>query len=331
MKERSIINFTVGATVGAVLAMVLAIVALDLAQLPKFWAYFFLGLIVLVIGLNILLLARGNQLIGKLFGVESDDLNNVLDEASKDVDNGNFGNLVRVHAPVLLSQYATYRAKAFAAFLLLALLGELVLVVQVAALIEQTKAIKVQTERFTQQTLRDLFWQLHNDPEGTNRTRAFRELLINGQLAFEGFKFRNVDLSGMNLPNVRFRNSDFVDSTFVGTTMVNANMEQTIFRGSDFSRSRLQGVFEGSNFSSSNFTNATLSGNFDRIDFSSSNLMSANLEGASFNEANFTGAKVTPEQLSKAHYLQSVIGVPDEIMIKVKEINPKLLQFWKPN
>ena len=329
--ENKLIQFSVAATVGAVLALSLAVVAFDLAQLPRLWAYIFLGVIVIVVLVNLALLIWGNRLIAVIFGVQPREFEAVLAEAADDVESGNYRDLIRMKIPEALSSFAAFRARMISAFLLLALLGELVLVVQVAALIEQTNAIKTQTERFTQQTTRDLFWQLHNDVEHTNQVRAFRELLIIGQIDFSDFRFPNVDLSGMNLPNVRFRGADLSRSIFVGTTMFNASIERSSFRDSDFSRARLQGRFSGSNFAGSDFTDAELSGNFERADFSSVDLTGEILKGASFNGTNFTGATVSAKTLSEAQYLQTAIGIPQNVMIEVKRLNPELLQFWEPN
>ncbi|WP_306115091.1 MULTISPECIES: pentapeptide repeat-containing protein [unclassified Roseovarius] len=329
--DNKLIHLSIGAATGAVLALALAVVALDLAQLPKLWAYVFLGLICLVIAVNVFLLFWGRRVTDAFFGVTSDQIQDVFEEAAKDVEAGAFGDLIKTKAPIILSSFAAFRARMISVFLLLALLGELVLVVQVAALIEQTNAIKTQTERLAQQTLRDLFWQLHNDAEHTNQVRAFRELLIIGQIEFSNFRFRNTDLSGMNLPNVRFSSSDFGGSLFVGTTMLNASIERTNLRGSDFSKSTIQGTFEGSNFAEVNFSGASLSGNFNQADFALADLTGASLEGASFEGTNFTGAVVTPDVLAKSHHLQNAVGIPQDVMVQVKQLNPELLRFWEPN
>ena len=328
MKDQPIFVLVIGVVIGAVVALALAVVAFDLTKIPQFWAYVVLLLLLFVVAANVFLLFRGNKTLGATSA--DNNLQTLVDRVADDLQTESYSEVVRNNAVSIFKNIALYRARVFAAFLMLGLLGELVLVVQVAALIEQTDAIKIQTERISQQTTRDLFWQLHNDVEGSNRERAFRELLIIGRIEFNNFSFRGSDLSGMNIPNVLFSNSDFSNSKFVGTTMLGANITNTILRDSDFSRSILNGNFSGSNFASSNFQNSNLQGNFSGADFAGVDMTDATLEGAHFGNANLTGALVTIEQLAKTVRLQDVVGLSDEVLIEVKKLNPELLQHWNP-
>lgn len=315
---------------GAVLALALAVVAVDLSHIPKLWAYIVLALVVLAAIGNVFLLLRGGYITQRLFGLKTANVADVLDDVASDLDQGKFAAAVRDRVPALLGNFALFRARAFAALLLLGLLGELVLVVQVAALIEQTNAVKAQTDRYLERNTRDLFWQLHNDVERSNRTRAFRELLLIGQISFQDFSFRDVDLSGMNIPHVRFTRSDLSSSKFAGTRMSRANIERTLLRDSDFSSAFLEGIFDHSNFAGAAFKDATLRGRFNHADFAGADFTGADLQGISLEKANLTGATVSAAQLAQTGRLQTVIGVPDEVLIEVKKLNPELLKFWKP-
>lgn len=112
-----------------------------------------------------------------------------------------------------------------------------------------------------------------------------------------------------------------------GTNLLGRDFTKINFEKVNLSRAVLSGVnLKGGNLKGANLSSIHLQG----ADLTGSDFSEANLEGAHLSDALFTDVKnLTVEQLCQCKELHNIEGISKEILEKVKEKAPQLMEWWK--
>lgn len=129
-----------------------------------------------------------------------------------------------------------------------------------------------------------------------------------------GSHLNRADLSNADLSRVNFERAHLHQAHLNQAHLNFAQLRQANVSGADLTGASLTGAcFIGASLTGANLTEATfVESTLSQADLSGANLSGANLSGVSFkesilNKANFTGAKVTLEQLQQAKSLAGTI------------------------
>lgn len=164
---------------------------------------------------------------------------------------------------------------------------------------------------------------------------------------FENEKLQSINLSGAQIPHIRFKNCNLLWANFEAVNAQNAIFEHCILRAANFKQARLVGAqfincnlieadfsdvnAENANFSGCQINTIFVNANLLNADFGNANIHStqftnANVQGACFdaaklnfadfteanlNEANFSNAIITDATFTNAN-LSNVVGLPTD-------------------
>ena len=321
--------FAAGIAVGAVVAMAILVVAIDLSEIPKFWAYILVALLCTVAIFNGYLIFKRGHLVKKVLGIGPTDISSLIDRSAIDTDKEDYKNILTKRVPEAFALLAEFRFRTWGIAILLALLAELVLVMQIAALVKQTDAIELQTKRLIERDIRDLFWDLHNHAEHDSKVLALKDLISRGLYRFDNLSLPGSDLSRTSFHSLYLSSGNLSDSNFTGIKIENAGIERSNLRNTTWDDADVQGVFDRSNFEGSSFKNTNLKGRFGWAIFKNANFTGANIAGASFENANFENTNITAQQLASAHSISNVSGLKASTLKEVKKLNPGTMRWWK--
>jgi uncharacterized protein YjbI with pentapeptide repeats len=148
-------------------------------------------------------------------------------------------------------------------------------------------------------------------------------------------RFRNMELSDIDLADTDLRSANFSNATLIGSNLSGVNLDDANISGANFS----EGTLYGANLRNTNATSAYFGNSklrlcaFNNANLSDSNFMLAELydihidyldpisksplfdltdfSGANLSQTNFAGTKVVPDQLRKAKSLKGCL-LPNE-------------------
>ena len=164
-----------------------------------------------------------------------------------------------------------------------------------------------------------VFDEFYANLENINLTRAdlssanFVEANFSRAVLFHAdFKksiLKKVKMRNTNLQCAMFNDAILPEADFTDATLLSANFQRACLAGADFSYAKLTGArFPNANLAGACFVNATIGPISSDVMFSRANLANTNFEGVDLRSvylmnvrniegADFTGAKVYPEQL----------------------------------
>lgn len=362
-KETSrLTSFFFGAAASAMITAAFVTVLTETTRIPLYLANALLATMC-VTGLAALMFwyYRG-KLARRVLGVGLKDIRRIIDGLLTESGTTRFKS---AFLEVVAHWSATKVRIAFLTFLFL-LLGEIVLLANLAKIIEQTDVMREQTKAanaqarsaesqstIAQQNTKllgaqnDLIgnegryrnhWNLYHAKTIEIRVESLAQLYAADIHHFVGANLMRGNLRGATLHQSYLRYADFSyadltearldEADLTDAYFTRATMTKTYLADADLSRAKLVRAILNETY----FGKATLQGadcqyaEFQDVDLSRVTLVAADLSFATFDKK--TAATLTVEKLGECAKLDYVSGLSDEVLRQLKAKSPQLMEWW---